>query len=222
MKNIMAIFLGFFITLSLFLGGYIVYSNINDEKVEEEKPNTEENVNKNEGVKNVIVVPGIEFTDSYYGKIKVTIPQIIGGGSNSITLNKQIASEVLKSTYSYVNYLANDDFSGYGKDGATVVYDTIIKNDIVAIYIESKTIDTGVGYPGSGDGVSRFNYFYNIKHDEEMSLDEALPMLGYTNDDLKKFNVNSFKELTTKGYTNFIIKNGVGTIDFTDCTNGCV
>lgn len=92
-------------------------------------------------------------------KIKVKLPKIVNGGINANKLNKDILNEVLSGTYIddemlEITYETN--------------YDYLIKEDIIAIYVVTKT-----NANQSGDGYIRYNYFYDIKNDKNLELSEV-------------------------------------------------
>lgn len=208
---------------TLALSGFIVYDKFikEDEVVQNNNGQTDNGQTDNDKPvveEKVEVVNGVSYKDSYYEKIKVTIPKFTGSSSNVEKLNKQMAEEILKDTYGGAVQLARG--SDYGKDGFTTNYEFVEKNGVIAIYATTKS--NNEGYPGSGDGVKRYNYFYDTKNDKILTLVEALPLMGYGSADLNKLGVSDFSELTTKGYAHYVIEKGVGTIRFIDCTNGCV
>lgn len=206
--------------VTLALSGFIVY----DKFIKEDEVVLNDNVNNGNNnpvvEEKIDVVDGVSYSDSYYdGKIKVTIPKFTGSSSNLEKLNKQMAEDILKDAYGGAVALAGD-FGDYGKDGFTTDYEYVEKNNIIAIYATTRA--NGGKYPGSGDGVKRYNYFYDIKNDKVLTLVEALLLLGYTNQDLKKFDLDTFEDLTTKGYSHYVIEDGVGIIRFIDCREGCL
>ncbi len=120
----------------------------------------------------VEVVEAVNYT---YEKLKVKLPKIQNGGTNAEKLNKKILNEIVPVTYSRAQY--NDDVIEYGKDGFTVKYDKVIKNNIIAIYV-SIIENSGSEYQGTGDGIVRFNYFYDIKNDKELNFDDGVKKMG--------------------------------------------
>ena len=102
-------------------------------------------------------------------------------GINSKNLNKKMLNEVLKSTYYKAiitdSIAKGNDGLAWGKDGFTVKYNYYTKNNIVAIYINIIE-NSSESFPGSGDGVNHFNYFYDINNDKELSFDDGVNKMG--------------------------------------------
>lgn len=161
------------------------------------------------------VVAGIEFT-TYIDRINVKIPMITSLKQGAVNLNKKIAGEVLKDTYNYIDGY-NSNFISENETVDTT-YKFEIKNDVIAIYVT--TIGYRSGFPGSGDGNCEYNYFYDIKNDKELSISQALPLMGYTIADLTEFNIDSFKQLDTDGISYYRIFDGKSEIVFHDCRGG--
>lgn len=157
------------------------------------------------------VETAIKYVDGYFSKIVVEIPKITSTKPGAIALNEKMIEEVVKDTYGYAAELSNNGC----ENGVEVKYDYLIKDNIIAIYIVGNEGNV-CGLAQSGDGVDEYNYFYNLDTDKELTLIEALPLLGYTKDDLKQFNLNSFEDLND-GCSNYVIKNGKGKLTFEYC-----
>ena len=132
-----------------------------------------------------------------YDKLTVKLPMLVNGGEGAQTLNKKILNQALAATYYTAAMMSNEDLE-WGDNGFTVAYDYCEKNDVIAIYVNIVENSTAV-FPGTGDGVTRFNFFYDVKADKELSFDE-----GVTKMDISDYVIN--KEYVGKL---LIIENGI-------------
>lgn len=223
MKNVksntmIGVLIGILSIISLVSVGYIIYDKfIKEEEFIENGGNnqTNEGNENNNVVADVKVVDGINYIDSYYKQIKVTIPEINSNATNAKKLNKQMSEEILKDTYRCAATIETyGEYDDFGSKDYIIDYEYIIKNNIIVIYATNTYGDLRMG---SGDGVYRYNYFYDIEKDRILSWGEALPLIGYTKDDLTKLEVTSFEEIDT-GCSYYEIKNGTGTLKYISIT----
>ena len=167
---------------------------------------------------NLKVIDGIEYNVNYLAKDrKIKIPQIINGGKNANILNKEIASKTLEKTY---NMIA-DGF----EIGLTTKYNYKIENNILVI-VTSVEYDM---WPASGNGIFTFNFFYDIENDKILNLYEALPLIGFTEEKIKKIGASSFEDFrNTEGrdtiderfwITYLLIENNEFVIKFKETNN---
>lgn len=179
---------------------------------------------------NVTVETYTETSLSTGNLLPVSAPQITSIKSGAKAINKKMLEKIIlnaasiSSSYDLCQTEQNSDKQNenYDCEKSYIKYDYEIKNDIIAIDIE--TVHSY--WPASGDGHFNDNYFYDIKNDKELSLKEALPLMGYTINDLKQLNYTSFDQLveTECSDAKYIIKNGKGTIsavDYNVAKNGC-
>lgn len=122
----------------------------------------------------VNVVDAINTTPKYFAhsasnNIKIVIPKIVGNGKNIEVLNKTILDEII--SYMIVPLGSEDDVANID-----VSYKSTIKNDIVNILVTTK-MDP---WNASGNGISYYNYFYDIKNDKVLTATESLEKNGYT------------------------------------------
>lgn len=95
---------------------------------------------------------------------KITLPKIVNGKGNAEILNSKMLEESSKSiTNATICSVQSSDYCF--KDGLTVNYEYINKNNILAIYIYSTTPNTSNNFSDSGDGTFKYIYFYNYKTD---------------------------------------------------------
>ena len=161
--KIKTILLAVFAILTFILSGYTIYDKIL--KTENEA---------------ISIADAVNYTDGYYNIFNVKLPKIVGKNSKNISkLNDTILNEVLPSTYGHVachTILDNECMN----EGSTVDYRYIIKNNVVAIYVYSSAPNGAKAVPATGDGLFKYNYFYDIKNDKILTFDEAAIKMGIT------------------------------------------
>lgn len=151
------------------------------------------------------------------------IPVIMSTKPGATTINEKIATVVKDVQYLMGERegscsMYNSDDSGNCARNEKLTSGVIAKNNVIAIYMYARA-----GFSNSsGDGTMEYNYFYDVKNDKELTLVQALPLLGYTTADLAKFDVSSFEELTANYSRAYLsIKDGKAEIIFYDCRYGC-
>ncbi len=161
--KIKTILLAVFAILTFILSGYTIYDKIL--KTENEA---------------ISIADAVNYTDGYYNIFNVKLPKIVGKNSKNISkLNDTILNEVLPSTYGHVACHAILD-NECMNEGSTVDYRYIIKNNVVAIYVYSSVPNGAKAVPATGDGLFKYNYFYDIKNDKILTFDEAAIKMGIT------------------------------------------
>lgn len=169
------------------------------------KCDNENDVKVNTGVN---VVDAINTTPKYFAhstsnNIKIVIPKIVGNGKNIEVLNKTILDEII--SYMIVPLGSEDDVANID-----VSYKSIIKNDIVNILVTTK-MDP---WNASGNGISYYNYFYDIKNDKVLTATESLEKNGYTdskylseftkcndgNDEITKCSIDHIKKVINENH----------------------
>lgn len=169
------------------------------------KCDNENDVKVNTGVN---VVDAINTTSKYFAhstsnNIKIVIPKIVGNGKNIEVLNKTILDEII--SYMIVPLGSEDDVANID-----VSYKSIIKNDIVNILVTTK-MDP---WNASGNGISYYNYFYDIKNDKVLTATESLEKNGYTdskylseftkcndgNDEITKCSIDHIKKVINENH----------------------
>lgn len=146
--------------------GYITY-----DKYIKKDTNVNNITNNNENT--IDVMPAVEYEYSpkaIFDKtakeslFKITLPKIVNGKGNAEILNSKMLEESSKSiTNATICAVQLSDYCY--KDGLTVNYEYLIKNDIIAIYIYSTTPNNSSNFPGSSNGTFKYIYFYNYKTD---------------------------------------------------------
>lgn len=216
-NNGLTIFLIIIIMALCGVTGYLLVDSKKDntsspEMTDKEEDKTEETQQPSENKKEEVTV-----------EIYSEIPVIMSTKPGAKIINEKIATIVKDVQYtmgkregSCSQY--NSDFSGNCARNEELTSGVIAKNNVVAIYMHARA-----GFSNSsGDGTMEYNYFYDVKNDKELTLIEALPMLGYTTADLAKFDVSSFEELTANYSRAYLsIKDGKTEIIFYDCRYGC-
>jgi len=156
--------------------------------------------------------------------IEIKLPKISIEKTVAKEINEKIVINGIRESFKHHESFISMTNEGLVDDyeGTITRYDYEIKNDVIAIYII--TIGkNGSEYPGSGTLERTVNYFYDMKNDKELTIVEALPLMGYTVNDLKEFNITKFSELTEGDSTaDYKITNGKGEIIFHDCRQGCI
>lgn len=239
-NNFVIVFLVF---LVLILGGVICYLifGLDKDKNTDVSNNQNENTNNNqvsgETVSNEKVITFIDYVyimeehnankfqmEEY--PIEIKLPQINIDTKSAKEFNQKIIVDILANGFNhhkiFIDLLNDINWEYY--EGTVITYDYEIKNNIIALYINIVDKDGSSEWPASGNPEVKTNYFYDIKNDKEItSITEALPLMGYTTSDLKKFDLTNFEGLVENGSSaHYEIKDGKGEIIFYDCRQGCV
>lgn len=145
-----------------------------------EKPYEDKNQSDNESVvvdfvnikKNIKYV-GTCVVDAKTREVDVKLPMINIDSTNANKLNKMIQNDF------------NDVILEAKKDETSMAvinayYNYVIKNDVVYFFVD------GENFMGCSSSSSRDkNYFYDIKNDKILSMEDAFKKAGYTLNDLK-------------------------------------
>lgn len=216
MKTKSNIIITIMLTIIFVLMGIIVYLTVDLGK-ENNKVKEPNNEVKNETSENDVTVEVIE-----------EMPMIISSKPGALEVNRKIVEFAIgteKTLTSHKTECDNHSYyvddildSPYCKNTVPLKGDYEIKNNIVAIYMDAEA----VFWNASGSGRLTNNFFYDIKNDKELTMKEALPLMGYTVEDLKQQNVTSFEQLETDTVTYYTIENGKGkiTVYYTGCSEG--
>lgn len=194
---ITGILIGVLLVISLVSTGYIVYDKfIKEEEVIENNNgnNNDSNTNEEEivvdyvNIKKQVKYVGRCLVDAKTIEIDVKLPMLNIKSANADKLNKMIQNDF------------NDIVLEANKDETTIAilnayYDYVIKEDVVYFFVD------GANFIGCASGASRDkNYFYDIKNDKILNMEEAFKKAGYTLDDLKATakasGYESFEKLT--------------------------
>lgn len=186
-KNILLVIL-FLILLGT--SGYFGYEFFNKEECkevecnpcEEEKDEIEEEVTEEND--EVTVYEGANTISEYWAdegdNFKIILPQISGNSEVIKKMNKDIIEKVLSK--SLTPFGDPDDKESEYPNSFKVSYDFKKDKDILYLVL---TINFSP-WNASGSGMFVYNYTYDIKNDKEISLFDALKLLGKTEDELIK------------------------------------
>ena len=231
-KNSILIVITLIVTLILCGGiAYLAFSlgkeskecpEVNDKTENKEEVKQEETQKPSEDKKEEVVKEELKI------EINSQVPVIISTKTGAKTLNEKMIKTAMETQHELgyalgfcegdMSNSSNENSAQACKKGLPLKSDYEIKNGIIAIYMNSKAT---VWY-ASGSGKLTYNYFYDIKNDKELTMKEALPLMGYTVEDLKQQNVSSFEQLETDTVTYYTIENGKGkiTVYYTGCSEG--
>ena len=173
--------------------GFIIYDQVfsaNNDNQEEESPSSV-------SVVDVVDIKSKQYLtyicDNINRLANIRIPMITSNKTGAITLNEKMGNESLDRVFEYIEAISPDDPENEWAS-FTLDYKSMKKNDIIAIYVTGDVDD----YAQIGSSVPfpiQYNYFYDIKNDREIPIEEAIPLLGYS---FEKYGVSSYEELYEK------------------------
>ena len=128
--------------------------------------------------------------------IDIEVPRITGNTKVIKELNKKILQDALKSNYDTYGTNTTCDIKTY--------YNYFIKNDVIFIDVVNDLERYAFISEDGGaqsDYAYRYNYFYDIKNDKELTLLEAMKKIGLSEEEFYK-EVRNSKTVTVTGLSN--------------------
>ena len=175
--------------LCFFLGKS--YTKCSNEKLGDKSQNTEtivkEEDNEEDYWRGVYLTPsvvdGIKFTyvtKKSNKKFNIKLPFVFGNTKGIRNFNHRISGNILTRINDGVGWFESvtpdDGYVCEGLNPLNYTYNSVIKNGIIVIEIYSEVNDCGIPSSGSGEWIE--NYFFDINNDKELTIGEAVKLLG--------------------------------------------
>lgn len=175
-NKILVAFLIIFVVISLLLGGYIFYDKVLKNK--SENPKNSETEKKDYitdliNVKKEIKYNGTCLENTSFITANVSLPKINIDKPNAKKLNDQIENE-------FKDIIDESKKDETNKAFINSSYKSIVRDNIIYLDVE-RSLSIGC----SSGGGFRKNYFYDIKNDKILSMEEGFKEAGYNLDDLQ-------------------------------------
>ena len=205
MKNIIITILAI---LVIGLGGFIVYDKLIDKKVEKENPTTNDSESNKISVSIPEVITGyskktyytvngqrvsLSCDPSIEAYISVDVPEINVDRNGAKAVNKEIKE---KMTH-YIDLTNKTDFSDISLKNykaENITYSTLIKDDILYIFINSHAKNCASYY---GDSLT---FMYDYINDKQLFTEDVLNKYGISLENLKN-------QFTDEDFSNSMIAN---------------
>lgn len=160
-----------------------------DSQTKDDKDNqvkTEVKVETSYTKKGTVKGPSESEYENYDVEMDINVPKLTGNTKVTESINKKIQNNIYDNEIKSLNSKVR---------GYSVNYNYIIKNDIVLLdLVASTSIFEGSGY------TDRYNYFYDIKNDKELTLLEAMKKIGLSEEEFYK-KVRNSKEFSLDSKT---------------------
>lgn len=199
MKNTIIIILSIAV---IALGGYFVYDKViakDNECAEKENFDNKDNNSNNETIsrdKDEYVGLALSryamlewylsddklSSDPDYIVRRIDLPKLLFDAENAKKINEKIYNDYI---YDIENLNVKTEKPYY----FDITYNYSIKDSILSLMVERSA-----GSSRSGGGVSRKAYYYDMKNDKELSVDEVSKMFDITLDKVKNNNLNVDKK----------------------------
>ncbi len=199
MKNTIIIILSIAV---IALGGYFVYDKVivkDNECVEKENSNNNDSISNNETInRNKDEYVGLALSryamlewylsddkmasDPDYIVRRIDLPKLLFDTENAKKLNEKIYND-------YIYDIENLNVKTEKPYEVEITYDYYIMNNILSLMVERSASSSR-----GGSGNSRRGYYYDIKNDEELSVDEVAKMFDITLDKVRNYNLSLNKK----------------------------